>query len=591
MTKYALISVSDKTGIIPMSHFLFSQGYTILSTGGTYRHIYDNLPEGQSPDSLIQVSDFTGFPEILGGRVKTLHPKIYGGLLWDGRFNCNGIDKIDIVVVNLYPFEEKIKDENITEDIAIENIDIGGVSLIRAASKNFKNVRLLVDPADYEYVCNNWDSTNMYFYRKNQAIKGFDMVTRYDAAITNYFSGDIIYRKYTTTSGLKYGCNPYQDNAAIYKINNRSVPFDILNGSPGYINLLDAINSWMLVTELSRTVDRVAASSFKHTSPAGVAISMDLFTNTERLIYDIENMDLSGSPSADAFIRARNCDPLSSFGDFIAISGTADELCARLIGREVSDGIIAQDYTPEALNILKKKKGGKYIVLRGDPEFSYQDCEFRELMGMALSQRSNDAILEETDITNIVTNNTKLSETAKLDMVLSTITLKYTPSNSIAIAHNGSILGVGAGQQNRVDCIKLAGRKADVWRLRRHPRVLAIYSLFKSTLKRPEKINAITQFINGNLTETETEQLQECFTEDVVPLSEAEKTSFLNTADDITLSSDAFMPFRDNVDTAAKFQVRNIIQPGGSNGDASVIEACDQYNMIMSLTGKRFFLH
>ena len=249
MKNYVLVSVSDKTNILEFVNFLIKKDYHILSTGGTYRHIYDNLPE--SRPRLEQVSDFTGFPEILGGRVKTLHPKIYGGLLWDNMFNLDGITKIDMVVVNLYPFEEVISNENVEMDQAIENIDIGGVSLIRAAGKNFKNVSLVVDSNDYIEIMDNWDSLNLD-YRKKLAIKGFDMVTRYDAAITNYFQKDIVFRRYEKDSALKYGCNPYQDNAGIYKMNNVKLPFEVLNGNPGYINLLDAINSWLLVSELER---------------------------------------------------------------------------------------------------------------------------------------------------------------------------------------------------------------------------------------------------------------------------------------------------------------------------------------------------
>lgn len=585
MVNYVLVSVSDKSNLLPLISFLHAKEYKILSTGGTFKHIYDNLEDVR--DSLIQVSDFTGFPEILNGRVKTLHPKIYGGLLWDEKFNCEGITKIDMVVVNLYPFESVIKKENTEMDEAIENIDIGGVSLIRAAAKNFKNVKLVVDPSDYSDLMNNWGQLDT----KRLAIKGFDMVTKYDAAITNYFNSNISYRRYEKLFDLKYGCNPYQDNAAIYKMNNTQLPFDILNGYPGYINLLDAINSWLLVSELERITGNMAASSFKHTSPAGVAISNGILTETDKKIFDIENYDLTNSQSGEAFIKARNCDPLSSFGDFVSISGTVDETCARLIAREVSDGIIAGGYTEEALRILKSKKGGKYIILEGNRDYDYQDIEFREIAGMGLSQKSNSEILGDLDFENIVTKSNALSQQIKDDMILATITLKYTPSNSIAISHNGMILGVGAGQQNRVDCIKLAGRKSDVWRLRRHPRVIELYSKFIPGLKRQERTNAITKFINWDFTELELEKWRGLFKEDIELLTEIERRNYLQYDTNITLSSDAFMPFRDNVDTAVKFQVKNIIQPGGSVADKSVLEACNEYNIMMVMTGKRFFLH
>ena len=375
-------------------------------------------------------------------------------------FDIKDITKIDMVVVNLYPFEEVVRKENVKEEDAIENIDIGGVSLIRASAKNYKNVSIVVDPNDYQSVMNSWDSVNTLNFRKSLAIKGFDMVTRYDAAITNYFENDIVFRRYEKQSDLKYGCNPYQNNAGIYKMNNVNLPFKVLSGNPGYINLLDAVNSWLLVSELERITNKTAAASFKHTSPAGVAISNGKFNENERKIYDIENYDLSNSPSGEAFVKARNCDPLSSFGDFIAISGTVDEPCARLISREVSDGIIAGGFTSMALEILKKKKNGKFIILEGNRNFDYQDIEFRELNGFGLSQRANNEVLARDELDNIVTQNKELTEEVKDDLILATITLKYTPSNSITISHNGIVLGVGAGQQNRVDCIKLAGGKA-----------------------------------------------------------------------------------------------------------------------------------
>ena len=590
MKNYVLVSVYDKTNILEFVNFLVGKGYYILSTGGTFRHIYDNLPEIRN--NLEEVSEFTGFPEILGGRVKTLHPKIYGGLLWDDMFDIKDITKIDMVVVNLYPFEEVIRKENTKEEDAIENIDIGGVSLIRASAKNYKNVSLVVDPNDYQSVMNSWDNLDSLNFRKTLAIKGFDMVTRYDATITNYFEKDIVFRRYEKQSDLKYGCNPYQNNAGIYRMNNVDLPFKVLNGNPGYINLLDAVNSWLLVSELERITNKTAASSFKHTSPAGVAISNGKFNENERKIYDIENYDLSKSPSGEAFIKARNCDPLSSFGDFIAISGTVDEPCARLISREVSDGIIAGGFTSIALEILKKKKNGKFIILEGNRNFDYQDIEFRELNGFGLSQKANNEVLSRDELDNIVTQNQEITDDIKDDLILATITLKYTPSNSITISHNGIVLGVGAGQQNRVDCIKLAGGKANMWRLRRHPKVISLYSKFKKGIKRPDRTNAITKYINGDFSDSELKQWEELFEDNNIEmLSQEEKDNYLMYDLNISLSSDAFMPFRDNVDTAVKFKVKNIIQPGGSVADGSVVDACDEYNIMMVMTGKRFFLH
>ena len=595
MRNYVLVSVSDKSNILPFVCFLYQKGYTIISTGGTYKHIYENLINVR--DRLVQVSDFTGFEEILGGRVKTLHPKIYGGLLWDDKFDCEGITKIDTVIVNLYPFEDVIVKEDTKEELSIENIDIGGVSLIRAAAKNFKNVRLIVDPNDYQNIMEQWEETNSYLYRKELAIKGFDLVTRYDASITNYFNKDIVFRRYEKQKSLKYGCNPYQDNAAIYTMDDNHIPFKVLNGNPGYINLLDAINSWLLVVEVEKTIGKTAASSFKHTSPAGVAISNGQISDIEKKIYDIESYDLSNSPTAEAFIKARNSDPLSSFGDFISISGIVDVTCARLISREVSDGIIARGYTPEAFQILKAKKKSNYIILEGQFDYHYKDVEFREIMGFGLSQRANSCMITDEDLKNIVTNTKSVEwDEVKTDLILATITLKYTPSNSIAISQGGVVIGVGAGQQNRVDCIKLAGKKSLVWRLRRHPKVLELYSKFKDGIKRQDKNNAITKYINGNFSDIELAQWMELFTQKIELMEEPEKEIYLNVSglslsNSISLSSDAFMAFRDNVDNAVKFNVKNIIQPGGSVGDDKVIEACNQYGIFMVFSGKRLFLH
>ena len=575
MTKYALISVSDKVNLNIIIEFLHIKGYTILSTGGTYKNIYENHPEVR--EFLIQVSDFTQFPEILGGRVKTLHPKIYGGLLWDDKFDTTGIEKIDLVIVNLYPFEKTIENPNVTLDDAIENIDIGGVSLIRAAAKNFKNVKLLVSPHDYYHATLNF--TDNSYWRK-MAVKGFDHVTQYDAAITKYLSEDTIhYRKYTSHLKLKYGCNPYQENSQLMKMSNSTFPFQVLNGTPGYINSIDAVQSWCLVRELQFSTGLMTAASFKHTAPAGVALA----TSTE-----------SDSASMSAYIKARNSDPLSSFGDFIAISGCVDTQCAKYICKCVSDGIIAHDYTLDALELLSSKKSGKYIVLRGNKNYP-TGIEYRELGGAVLTQDINRKSITLNDLSpeNIVTKTDReLSNTEKLDMILATITLKYTPSNSITIATDNVCIGIGAGQQNRLDCIRLAGNKSREWRLRQHPKVKALDTLFCEGVKRQDRINASIQYIRNDFTEVELENWKKLFINEPVTITENEKNEFLNEENrKIVLSSDAFMPFRDNVDTAVRFNVSSIVQPGGSTADNSVIEACEEYKIPMVFTGARFFLH
>ncbi len=589
MTKYALVSVSDKSNLDILLDYLYIKGYTILSTGGTYKYIYDN--HEKTRDSLIQISDWTGSPEILNGRVKTLHPKIYGGILYDSRFDTSGIEKIDLVVANLYPFEKCIQKEEVTEEEAIENIDIGGVSLIRAAAKNYKNVKLLVSPFDYYDATEKFNDNKFW---KSMAIKGFDHATWYDSIITNYYSNDICYRRYSKEHTLKYGCNPYQTGAGIFSIDYKRLPFEILNGNPGYINTIDAIQSWNLVNELSKSTQQVAAASFKHTAPAGVALGTKISENEVEFYRekDINNY----SAESRAFIKARNADPLSSFGDFISISGTVDTECAKLISREVSDGIIAKNYTDAALELLKEKKKGAYIILK-TINFSNininENHEYREIGGVCLRQGVNNTSINIDDEINIVTSNKNISESQKLDMVLATITLKYTPSNSIAISSNGVCIGVGAGQQNRVDCIKIAGEKANLWRLRHHPKTINLYSKFKDSIKRQEKVNAVYKYLRYDFSgQQELKNWQSLFINIPDRLTDDEKKDFLNNENrELVLSSDAFMPFRDNIDTGVRYNINSFIQPGGSVADQSVINACNEYNTLMCFTGKRFFLH
>ena len=588
MSKYALISVSNKSNLNLIVDFLHEKGYTILSTGGTFKHIYDYNENVR--ESLIQVSDYTGFPEILNGRVKTLHPKIYGGLLWDERFDTTGIQKIDMVVVNLYPFIETISKPDTTLDNAIENIDIGGVSLIRAAAKNFKNTKLLTSPDDYVEAIKEYD--NEAFWRE-MAVKGFDHVTEYDAAITQYLSNDkLVYRRYNSQNSLKYGCNPYQNNAKLLTHNSHLFPFKIVNGVPGYINCIDAIQSWSLVRELNISTGLVAAASFKHTAPAGVALADTLPTKEEYKFLGLTEIPESYSSTLIAYLKARNSDPLSSFGDFIAISGIVDLPCAEYISKCVCDGIIATGYTSEALEVLSKKKSGNFIILKGNQNVP-NGVEYRELGGAVLTQDTNTRVLTTKDLNNVVTKNTReITEGEKRDMILATITLKYTPSNSIAFASENTCIGIGAGQQNRLDCIKLAGNKAQEWRLRHHPKVIALRLLFKEGVKRQDKINATIKYIRDDFTGNEFELWKNLFTNTPLKLTEKEKHDFLiGEGRKLVLSSDAFMPFRDNVDRAKKYGVSSIVQPGGSQADKSVIEACDEYNISMVFTNTRFFLH
>lgn len=603
--KLALISVSDKTNLTDFCLYLFSNNYKIISTGGTYKHILTNLGKSKCKNKLISVEEFTGFPEILNGRVKTLHPKIYAGLLYDpdipdhledfNKYNNSNnenynLHKIDLVVVNLYPFETVVKNKNSTHEEIIENIDIGGVSLLRASAKNYNNVIVLTDINDYSKFINyNSMYDNLVFFKKELATKALEHVTDYDANITNYLDNRIKYRKYIHQERLKYGCNPYQHNAYISTINDKKLPYVVINGYPGYINYLDAFQSWLLVNEANSKLGYSVATSYKHTAPAGVGTSKYDITKLEEKVYDISHMNINNSESAKAFIRARNSDPLSSFGDFIAISCVVDETCAKLIKREVSDGIIAANYTPEALKILSNKKNGKYVIIKGDTNINYNDIEYKEIFGVSIAQTANSELIDDSYFQDIPTNKNLLEQNKKEDMILATITLKYTPSNSIAIAHNNQVIGVGAGQQNRVDCIKLAGNKAKLFNMRFSQKCIDLLDKFKNDIKRQDRVNAIIKYINNDFLSSELENWYSLFDSKPELLNE---TNFNNNKPNgLVLSSDAFFPFRDNIDYAQRYGVNYILNPGGSIQDKNIIEACNEYDILMAMSHKRMFYH
>ena len=387
---------------------------------------------------------------------------------------------------------------------------------------------------------------------------------------------------------LKYGCNPHQKPASIHSMKGYDLPFSVLNGQPGYINLLDALNAWQLVQELDEALGLPAATSFKHVSPAGAAVSVPL-DDTLLEVYDCKkNQELS--PLATAYIRARGADPLSSFGDFIALSRKVDLSTAEVVREMVSDGIIAPGFDNDALILLKEKKGGKYLILAADPEFKIPELEFREVAGVGFSQlRNTIKINENTLLTKVVTKNNDFSAEARRDLVLASITLKYTQSNSVAYALDGQIIGIGAGQQSRVDCTKLAGRKVETWFMRQHPKVLNLP--FHEQVRNVERINARILCIEGGMTEPELRTWQSQFSRPVEALSPTEKGEWLAKLEGISLSSDAFFPFRDNIDQASKRGVDYVVQPGGSNRDKEVIAATDEYGMVMAFTGIRLFHH
>jgi len=387
---------------------------------------------------------------------------------------------------------------------------------------------------------------------------------------------------------LKYGCNPHQKPASIHSMKGCDLPFSVLNGQPSYINLLDALNAWQLVQELDEALGLPAATSFKHVSPAGAAVSVAL-DDTLLGVYDCKkNQELS--PLATAYIRARGADPLSSFGDFIALSRKVDLSTAEVVREMVSDGIIAPGFDNDALILLKEKKGGKYLILAADPEFKIPELEFREVAGVGFSQlRNTIKINENTLLTKVVSKNNDFSTEARRDLVLASITLKYTQSNSVAYALNGQIIGIGAGQQSRLDCTKLAGRKVETWFMRQHPKVLNLP--FQEQVRNVERINARILFIEGGMTEPEMLAWQSLFSRPVEALSPTEKGEWLSKLEGISLSSDAFFPFRDNIDQASKRGVDYVVQPGGSNRDKEVIAATDEYGMVMAFSGIRLFHH
>jgi phosphoribosylaminoimidazolecarboxamide formyltransferase / IMP cyclohydrolase len=385
---------------------------------------------------------------------------------------------------------------------------------------------------------------------------------------------------------LRYGTNPNQVPARVYMQDGSDLPITVLGGSPGYINLLDALNAWQLVHELEQTIDLPAAASFKHVSPSGAAVAVPL-SDILRKIYFVEDLELS--PLATAYARARGVDRMSSFGDFIALSETVDIPTAKLISREVSDGVIAPAYDPEALEILKKKKQGKYAVIQIDPAYEPQVAETRQVFGVNLEQRRNDRPVTPQDFANIVSKCKELPEAAVRDMYLAWITLKFTQSNSVCYVTDGQTIGVGAGQQSRVHCARLAGSKADLWWLRQHPSVLALP--FKEGIKRPDRDNAIDQFLQPDVTDAEKKNWTNVFTQIPKQLTDEERRTWLDGLTDVVLGSDAFFPFRDGIDRAAKSGVKYVLQPGGSNRDDEVIAACDEYGMTMVFSGLRLFHH
>ncbi len=387
---------------------------------------------------------------------------------------------------------------------------------------------------------------------------------------------------------LKYGCNPNQKPASIYMKDGSELPLRVLSGRPGFINFLDALNSWQLVKEMKEATGLPSAASFKHVSPAGAAVGYPL-SATERKIYFVK-ADAELSPIACAYIRARGTDRLSSYGDFAALSDVCDAAVAEYLKAEVSDGIIAPGYTDEALKILKEKKNGGYNVIEIDPDYVPAAQECKDVFGITFEQGHNNFRIDESLLTNIVTANKELPREAQIDMIVSLITLKYTQSNSVCYVKNGQAIGVGAGQQSRIHCTRLAGQKADNWWLRQNPKVLALP--FKKGIKRAERDNAIDVYISDEYEDVLRDGAwQEVFTEQPEPLSREEKKEWIAKQTGLTVGSDAFFPFGDNIERARKSGAKYIAEPGGSIRDDNVIATADAYDMVMCFTGMRLFHH
>lgn len=384
---------------------------------------------------------------------------------------------------------------------------------------------------------------------------------------------------------LKYGCNPHQKPARLF-MKKGKLPFEVLNGNPGYINFLDAFNSWQLVKELKEIFNIPSAASFKHVSPAGAAIGIPMSSELKKACF-VEDLELS--PVAVSYARARGADRMSSFGDWVAVSDEVDESLALLLKREVSDGIIAPSYSKEALEILKTKQNGRYNIVKIDKNYKPEEIETREVFGIAFEQKRNDVKISSDLLTNIVTENKNLIDEAKRDLLISLVTLKYTQSNSVCLTYDGQVIGCGAGQQSRIHCTRLAASKADIWFLRQHPKVLELE--FKDGVGRPEMANAIDQFLRDDITEAEMKDWGNIFKSIPKRLTKEEKEEWLSNLKEVSLGSDAFFPFRDNIDRAYKSGVKYIAEPGGSVRDDIVIKAANEYGMVMCFTGVRLFHH
>ncbi|GMM50596.1 bifunctional phosphoribosylaminoimidazolecarboxamide formyltransferase/IMP cyclohydrolase [Starmerella bacillaris] len=588
MPKTAIVSVYNKTGLLDLAKGLNRNNVRILASGGTAKMIR----EAGFP--VDDVSSITKAPEMLGGRVKTLHPAVHGGILATDSerdqkdLADQGIEYVDFVVCNLYPFKETVAKINVTIPEAVEEIDIGGVTLLRAAAKNHDRVTILSEPSDYAAFLNELDNGDISKEtRQKLALKAFEQTSEYDTAISDFFRKQ--YAENESQLTLRYGINPHQRPAQAF-VSSGKLPFKILGGSPGYVNLLDALNAWQLVKELKQALDLPAAASFKHVSPAGAAVGLPLSAE-EKQVYHVADLKCELTPLASAYARARGADRMSSFGDFIAVSDEVDLATASIIGKEVSDGIIAPGYSAEALEILGKKKGGKYCILQIDEDYQPPVLEQRQVFGVTLEQKRNDAKFSKASFNEIVSQNKELSEQAIIDLTVATIATKYTQSNSVCYAKNGMTVGLGAGQQSRIHCTRLAGDKADNWWLRFHPKVLG-FKWAKGT-KRADKSNAIDLYVSNQVptSGSELEDFNSKFESVPELLTPKEREEWHAKLTDVALASDAFFPFSDNVYRAARSGVKYVYAPLGSVQDKQVLEAADGQGMVYIDNPIRLFHH
>ncbi len=574
---FALISVFNKAGIVDLASSLVRSGHSIIATGKTFTTLCD------AGIQAVEVSSITKFPEILGGRVKTLHPQVFGGILANRaepshQQQCleHGLPDIRVVVANLYPFWEIADQTAVTDETAVELIDIGGVSLIRAAAKNFSSVAVLTDPSQYaDFSLSGADLSR----RRALSRSAFQMTAAYDANIAKYFDSDVesgtiaTTRRYELIAPLKYGCNPHQTPAGIYSIDGRPSPLKLLHGSWSYINVLDALNAWGLVTELAKQFPgKLGAASFKHTSPAGAALELrwdELSTQSQQMLSTVYGLSDTTTRGVLTYARARNADPQSSFGDFIGFNGVVDEELATFLAAQISDGIIASGYTPKALDILSSKKKGSFVVIEGSVSSvsSHVKEEFREIGGVALSQPQNNVIFGSDHIVDklIPTRLKEIPACSRVDLIVANIAMKFAQSNNVACAFEGQLIGLAAGQQSRIDAVKLVSRKVKCWLNRHNADIMAAFNGGEGS-SRQQRIMDTTAMASEFTGEPEWKP-------------------------DISFASDAFLPFSDNIDELAKLPIKYITQAGGSVRDGEVIEACNRHGICMSMTGLRIFTH